>query len=60
LTVERLGLADCERIAELRHAYADNDLGSVDASLLAVAERLRIETIATLDRRRFGRVTIVP
>jgi predicted nucleic acid-binding protein len=35
-------------------AYADNDLGGVDASFVAVVERLRIETIATLDRRHFG------
>lgn len=68
LTVERLGLADWERIAELTQTYADNDLGGVDSSLVAVAERLRIETIATLDRRHFGAVrpkhleafTIVP
>jgi uncharacterized protein len=56
LTVERLGLADWERIAELTQTYADNDLGGVDSSLVAVAERLRIETIATLDRRHFGAV----
>lgn len=36
--------------------YGDNDLGGVDSSLVAVAERLRIETIATLDRRHFGAV----
>jgi uncharacterized protein len=68
LTVERLGLADWERVAELTQTYADNDLGGVDSSLVAVAERLRIETIPTLDRRHFGAVrpkhlegfTIVP
>jgi uncharacterized protein len=65
LTVE---LAGWERGTELTQTYADNDLGGVDSSLVAVAERLLIETIATLDRRHFGSVrpkhveafTIVP
>lgn len=33
--------------------YADNCLGGVDSSIVAVAERLRITTIATLDERHF-------
>jgi hypothetical protein len=36
-----------------RH-YADQHLGGVDVSLIAVAERLKLATIATLDRRHFG------
>jgi uncharacterized protein len=33
--------------------YADLPLGTVDASVIAVAERLRLTEVATLDRRRF-------
>jgi uncharacterized protein len=35
-------------------AYGDLPLGSVDASVVAAAERLRATTVATLDRRHFG------
>jgi len=40
-------------VAELVETYADLHLGGVDASILAVAERLGITEIATLDRRHF-------
>ncbi len=54
LLVERLVSADWERIAALTEQYADQPLGGVDASLMAVAERLGLDTIATLDRRHFA------
>ncbi len=54
LVVERLSIADWKRIAELTERYADQPLGGVDAGLIAVAERLGLTTIATLDRRHFG------
>lgn len=41
-------------IAELVWRYRDLPLGTVDASVVATAERLRITTIATLDRRHFS------
>jgi predicted nucleic acid-binding protein len=44
---------DLERIAELITTYADFPLGSVDASVVAVAERLNVPEVATLDRRHF-------
>lgn len=44
---------DLARIAELIETYADLRLGTVDASVIAVAERLSATTIATLDRRHF-------
>ncbi len=44
---------DWERIAELVWRYRDMALGTVDASIVAVAERLDITRIATLDRRHF-------
>ena len=46
--------ADWLRIAELVARYRDLPLGTVDASVVAAAERLGITTIATLDRRHFG------
>ncbi len=41
-------------LAELVKQYADFPLGSVDASVVAVAERLGVERVATLDRRHFS------
>jgi predicted nucleic acid-binding protein len=54
LLIERLLSADWHRIAALTEQYADQPLGGVDASLVAVAERLGLDTIATLDRRHFA------
>lgn len=44
---------DYVRAVELIRRYADLGLGLVDASVIAIAERLDITTIATLDRRDF-------
>lgn len=54
--IERVELVDedWERSAELISTYADLGLGLVDASVVAVAERLGVDEIATLDRRHFG------
>jgi predicted nucleic acid-binding protein len=41
------------RIAQLVRKYADFPLGAVDASIVALAERLRVTHVATLDRRHF-------
>lgn len=45
---------DLLRMAELVARYSDLPLGTVDASVVAAAERLEVTTIATLDRRDFG------
>ena len=45
---------DLMRIAELVAQYHDLPLGTVDASVIAAAERLRIIEIATTDRRHFS------
>ena len=45
--------ADWIRIAELVARYRDLPLGTVDASVVALAERLGLDVIATLDRRHF-------
>lgn len=46
--------ADRERMAELVARYRDLPLGSVDASLVALAERLGETDIAIFDRRDLG------
>lgn len=46
--------ADWERIGELIDRYADLRLDVVDASLIAIAERLGLTTLATLDHRDFA------
>lgn len=47
---------DWLRIAELVWQYRDFPLGTVDASVIAAAERLEVTEIATLDRRHFRTV----
>ena len=46
--------ADLSRMAELVSTYDDLPLGAVDASVVAVAERVNAAEIATLDRRHFS------
>lgn len=45
---------DWPRIAELVGKYRDLPLGTVDASVIATAERYWATTIATTDRRHFS------
>ena len=54
LIVVELEPTDWSRTAELVTRYADLPLGGVDAAVVAVAERLGLSEIATLDRRHFG------
>lgn len=51
--VQQLTGDDLRRMAQLVHQYADMPLGAVDASVVAVAERLGVTELATLDRRHF-------
>jgi len=44
---------DVARVAELVSRYEDLPLGTTDASVIALAERLDVEEIATLDHRHF-------
>ncbi len=53
LRVLDLDPADYIRAAALVTQYADLPLGAVDSCVIAVAERLRLHEIATLDRRHF-------
>lgn len=54
LIAEPVAAEDWLRIAELVARYADLPLGTVDASVVAAAERLRTRQLATLDRRHFS------
>ena len=54
ITVENLTQADVARCAQLLGVY--DFLGLVDASLVAVAERLKLKSLVTTDRRDFRRV----
>jgi predicted nucleic acid-binding protein len=54
ILVEDPTAADYTRAAELVSAYAALPLGAVDAIVAAIAERLEVRTILTLDRRHFA------
>ena len=44
------------RMSVLVAQYADFPLGGIDASVIALAERLGAPTVVTLDRRHFAAV----
>jgi predicted nucleic acid-binding protein len=52
--VSNLDAEDYARAAVLLAQYDDLPLSLVDASVVAIAERLEQDTIATLDRRHFS------
>jgi predicted nucleic acid-binding protein len=52
--LEACTTADLERCRELQSKYEDQSLGVVDASVLALVERLRERRLATLDHRHFS------
>jgi uncharacterized protein len=52
-TVEPVRPAEWLRIAELVATYQDLPLGTVDASVVALAERLEVIDLATIDLRHF-------
>lgn len=47
-------LQDLERAAEILEKYADSKIDFVDCVIMAIAERLNITRILTVDRRDFG------
>ncbi len=54
LTVEALTNADYRRALEILRRYESARLGFVDASVMAVAERLKSPRVLTTDRRDFS------
>src|ERR1017187_7023098 len=53
-TVAELEDDDIPRMAELADTYLDLPLGIVDAAVIAIAERLRLAEVATIDHRHFS------
>ena len=51
--IEQVTQQDFVRVGEILKQYADARLDLVDATLVAVAERMNIDTVLTLDRRDF-------
>ena len=47
---------DITRTASLIEQYADSKVDFVDASIIAIAERLKIQTVLTIDQRDFRMV----
>jgi len=56
LPVEELAPGDYARAASLMAAYSDTPLGFVDASIVAMAERMGVTRILTTDRKHFSLV----
>lgn len=54
--VEVLKGEDWVRTVEVMEKYMDAGLGFVDASMVAVAERLKIREVLTTDRRHFSMI----
>lgn len=56
LLLEQVLPNDMTRCVELMQQYADTRIGFVEASVVAVAERLGITRVLTIDRRHFGAI----
>lgn len=54
LIIETVTSADLRRCLELLETYADANIGFVDASVVAIAERLNVRRLLTTDRRDFS------
>lgn len=53
VAIEPVTINDLKRVTEVLTTYADSRLDFVDATIVALAERLNIIRILTLDRRDF-------
>ncbi|HSB70326.1 MAG TPA: PIN domain-containing protein [Candidatus Methylomirabilis sp.] len=54
LLLEGVILSDLGRADQILQKYSDANIGLVDATVVAIAERLGIRTVATTDRRHFS------
>ncbi|MCP4654422.1 MAG: PIN domain-containing protein [bacterium] len=54
IALEKAELADLDRAAEILEKYADSRVDFVDCVIVALAERLQIQRILTVDQRHFG------
>jgi hypothetical protein len=53
-SLEPLLEGDIERIAAVLDHYRDQNIDFADAAIVAIAERLKVQRILTLDRRHFN------
>ena len=58
LAIEEVGLEDIRVALDYMRKYRELNLGFVDASVLAVARRLRVYDLLTTDRRDFSSVKV--
>jgi uncharacterized protein len=54
--LEQVTDGDLRRMAELVRRYGDRAMGGTDASVVAICERLKITTVATVNLRDFANV----
>ena len=54
MKIENLTTDDLRRTLNLLEKYADANIGLVDATVVAIAERLKVRRILTTDRRHFS------
>lgn len=54
LQLEALSIEDLARMTEILEQYTDSQLDFVDAAVVALAERMNVTRILTLDRRDFS------
>ena len=54
LRLEQVSEEDMGRAVEVMNSYQDMLIGLVDASIVAVAERLKVAAVMTTDRRHFS------
>jgi predicted nucleic acid-binding protein len=54
LLLEHFNTKDLQRAVEILKQYRDAEFGMVDATVMAMAERMKIQTVLTIDRRDFG------
>ncbi|MTJ50366.1 type II toxin-antitoxin system VapC family toxin [Dolichospermum sp. UHCC 0259] len=52
--IEGINKTDLKRVTEILNQYADSELDFVDATIVAIAERMNITKILTLDKHIFS------
>ena len=57
LLIEHYDINDLKRCIELLNKYRDANIGFVDASLIAISERMNIRKLLTTDRKHFSFIT---
>ena len=54
IRLESINSLDLARVAQILDTYSDSQLDFVDATSVAIDERLNVTTVLTLDRRDFS------